>query len=99
GLDKAGGVVCWGLSTNGLLGPSITDNKPHDTPSKIELPGPAAEIAIGIGGHACARIANGAVLCWGKNDHGQLGDGTTKDRAAAAPVKGVEKATRIAAGL
>jgi alpha-tubulin suppressor-like RCC1 family protein len=99
GLDKAGGLFCWGLSTNGILGTSVTDNKAHDTPVKIDLPGPAAEVAIGIGGHACARLATGAVHCWGKNEHGQLGDGTTKDRSAAAPVKGLENATRIAAGL
>jgi alpha-tubulin suppressor-like RCC1 family protein len=62
------------------------------------LPGPAAEVAIGVGGHACARLTNGTVSCWGHNEHGQLGDGTTTDRKAAAPAKGIEKATRIAAG-
>lgn len=98
GLDKTGGVLCWGLA-NGLLGPSVTDNKAHDAPVKIDLPGPAAEVAIGVGGHACARLASGAVHCWGKNEKGQLGDGTTKDRAAAAtPVKGIADATRIACG-
>lgn len=98
GIDKAGAVSCWGRSRHGILGPSITDDKPHDTPSKIELPAPAAEVAVGIGGHACARLTTGAVLCWGNNEHGQLGDGTTKSRAAPAPVKGIEKATSIAAG-
>jgi hypothetical protein len=34
----------------------------------------------------CAITLDGDVTCAGKNDHGQLGDGTLIDRAAAAPV-------------
>lgn len=98
GLDKAGAVSCWGTSRGGVLGASVTDDKPHDAPVKIDLPGPAAEVAVGANGHACARLASGAVHCWGRGDHGQLGDGKTEDRAAPAPVVGIAKATRIAAG-
>jgi alpha-tubulin suppressor-like RCC1 family protein len=97
-IDKDGGVSCWGTSRYGILGETVTSTKAHDTPAKINLPGPAAEVAVGVGGHACARLTTGAVLCWGHNEHGQLGDGTTMDRKAAAPVKGIAKATQIAAG-
>lgn len=54
--------------------------------------------------HACAIIAGGQVLCWGDNDEGQLGDGTTADRplpvtvltgAGGAPLSGV---TALSAG-
>lgn len=46
----------------------------------------AVEIVVGAS-HACARTGDGAVSCWGENDLGQLGDGTSiKRRAAAAPV-------------
>lgn len=98
GVDKQGAVMCWGTSTYGILGDAVADTKPHDAATKITLPGPAAEVAVGIGNHACARLATGAVYCWGHNEHGQLGDGSTADKKAAVQVKGVEGATRIATG-
>jgi alpha-tubulin suppressor-like RCC1 family protein len=32
--------------------------------------------------HGCARRADATVWCWGSNEFGQLGDGTTTDRVA-----------------
>jgi alpha-tubulin suppressor-like RCC1 family protein len=44
--------------------------------------------ALALGdAHGCALQQNGNVYCWGKNDHGQLGDGSTSDRPAAVPVR------------
>ena len=31
-------------------------------------------------GFSCALVANGTVMCWGRNEQGQLGDGTLLDR-------------------
>ena len=39
----------------------------------------AAVIATGES-HTCARLADGTVKCWGRNDHGQLGQGDTVSR-------------------
>ena len=47
--------------------------------------GCVAGLALGDG-HGCALVRDGSVACWGKNDHGQLGNGTTGDAAAAVPV-------------
>ena len=38
-------------------------------------------MAISAGGtHTCAVLDDGSVVCWGYNDNGQIGDGTTSDR-------------------
>ena len=39
----------------------------------------AAVIAAGPE-HTCARLSDGTVKCWGRNDHGQLGQGDTVSR-------------------
>jgi len=48
--------------------------------------------------HACALLADGAVKCWGANEHGQLGDGTTQDRAAPVDAALPGPASAVAAG-
>jgi alpha-tubulin suppressor-like RCC1 family protein len=57
----------------------------------------AVEVAAGDQ-HTCARLASGAVRCWGSNQSGQLGDGTTTDRPAPVAVQGITDAVEIAAG-
>ena len=50
----------------------------------------------GGGSHACLLRADGAVLCWGRNDDGQLGDGTRTPRSV--PVRVLDDAIALAAG-
>jgi alpha-tubulin suppressor-like RCC1 family protein len=38
--------------------------------------------------HACGLSASGGLYCWGANDHGQLGDGSTTDRLVPTAVGG-----------
>ncbi len=63
-------------------------------------PAPACSTAIAAGQeHACAlRADDGTVWCWGRNESGQIGDGSTTDRPLPVQAMGVTGATALSAG-
>src|SRR6185437_8106083 len=71
-IATGGQVYCWG---DGSLSP-------------VPLGGGQSFVQISVGnGHACG-FASAGVYCWGKNNAGQLGDGTTIDRTTPVLVIG-----------
>ena len=61
---------------------------PPSAAGTVPLPGEALAITAG-GDHTCALLAGGGVICWGANDHGQLGYGDHEDRGDDEPVGGL----------
>jgi alpha-tubulin suppressor-like RCC1 family protein len=68
--------------------------------SDVPLPGVfgAQQISMGYN-HACAVLVDGTVACWGANDSGQLGNGTTAQPTLyeGTPVVGLTDAVQVAA--
>jgi alpha-tubulin suppressor-like RCC1 family protein len=66
----------------------------------VTVAGIGAVTAVEPGGYfTCALKANGQVLCWGYNHHGELGRGTNgTEQLGAEPVRDITTATAIAAG-
>jgi alpha-tubulin suppressor-like RCC1 family protein len=48
--------------------------------------------------HVCGLDAAGVAMCWGANDGGQLGDGSTTDRPSPVPVRAELRFASLTAG-
>jgi alpha-tubulin suppressor-like RCC1 family protein len=84
-----GTAQCWGAAAYGQVGDGTT----ADTSNPVTVIGPGGfgvlggigELSAGGGDitetddyeHTCALMRDGTVVCWGQNNYGQLGDGTT----------------------
>ena len=76
---KTGKLACWGDNEYGQLGTGNTTGSL--SPVEVDLKEGETAVAVGNGsGHTCVILNDDSVICWGRNDYGQLGDGTTTDR-------------------
>ncbi|WP_454083540.1 RCC1 domain-containing protein [Georgenia sp. Marseille-Q6866] len=90
-----GGAQCWGSNSRGQLGDGadveILANPSSPVPGDvIGLDRRVADISTGQA-HTCALTDVGAVLCWGANSDGQLGDGGTDTTSVPVHVVGLDR--------
>ena len=80
---------CWGSYLTNATGPA--------TPTPVFNGFTFASVASSYGG-GCGLTTAGAGFCWGINNAGQIGDGTTTQRATPVAVSGSIVFARIVAG-
>jgi len=104
GLNDAGYPFCWGNNDFGQLG---NETSPHEVCREM---GRCRKLPTLVSGelvfthimsgkyHACGIDPSGQAYCWGWNDTGQLGDGTTIDRPQPQPVASGESFKELTGG-
>jgi alpha-tubulin suppressor-like RCC1 family protein len=97
-VRRGGSVWCWGDNSAAQLGPGAGRERKRDIP--VALDG-LKEVAALAGGdkHTCARLQAGRMVCWGANEHAQLGHkAAPTHRASPTPVGRVVGALDMALG-
>jgi alpha-tubulin suppressor-like RCC1 family protein len=82
----ASSVYCWGGNQVGEVG----DGTGVNSLVPVAIPSLAGAVSLRGGAtarHFCAKLASGAISCWGQNADGQLGNGTTADAFSPVPVQ------------
>jgi alpha-tubulin suppressor-like RCC1 family protein len=78
---STGAVDCWGNNIDGELGNGTTGGPDgglnYDTPQAVTGLTDAVSLTSENHGSYCAVLSTGGVNCWGENEFGQLGNGTT----------------------
>jgi alpha-tubulin suppressor-like RCC1 family protein len=101
---KSGAVEAWGSNEQGQLGDGTTSGPE----TCLALPCSTKPVAVsglsevsavaGGGAHSLALLKNHTVKAWGRNESGELGDGTTTNSSVPVPVSGLSEAAGIAGG-
>ncbi|MDW8145466.1 MAG: carboxypeptidase regulatory-like domain-containing protein [Roseiflexaceae bacterium] len=89
-------VRCWGANFYGQLGGG-DDVGPFSPPIAVNGLNGVTAVAAGLN-HTCALLSDRTVRCWGWNNAGQLGDGTSTNRSTPVAVNGLSNVAAIAAG-
>lgn len=96
GIRSSGTAFCFGDNSFGKLGDNTTSAK--NAPVAIGSPTLAMVQFISAGdSHTCAIVLGGYTYCWGLNDHGQIGDGSTTNRHLPKLI--TQQASYISAGF
>jgi alpha-tubulin suppressor-like RCC1 family protein len=99
GLQTDGSLWCWGNNDSGQLGDGTLtyDYGQKNAPDQIGTSTQWVAIAAGFL-HTCGLQVDGSLWCWGWNEYGSLGDGTTNTQPAPEQVGVGASWTAIALG-
>jgi alpha-tubulin suppressor-like RCC1 family protein len=98
GISPTNVAYCWGANSYGQLGDGSTSDRMKPVPVASSLAFSSISAAAGDAGHTCAVTTAGAGYCWGRNNAGQLGDGTTTASSIPVAVAGGLTFQSISAG-
>ncbi|MFO0683188.1 MAG: MopE-related protein [Sandaracinus sp.] len=96
-VSETQGVSCWGAALT-------MARSPTPTPTPVSISGRVVDVQVGatfasLTPFACALRDDGTVACWGGNDDGNLGRGTTTpSESVPMDVTGLDHVTQLSIG-
>ena len=89
---SSGHAYCWGDNAYGQLGDGGSTTSGNNRPVEVKTPAGTGFLSTVTGvsaGYlfACATVSSGHAYCWGRNNDGQLGNGTITDSDLPVEVK------------
>jgi alpha-tubulin suppressor-like RCC1 family protein len=96
GLNLLDRALCWGDNTFGKLGDGTTALR-RQGPVRVVGGLQFGQLSAG-GQHTCGVTTADRVFCWGGNEAGQLGDGTTTSPLTPVAVAGGRRFLRVSTG-
>jgi alpha-tubulin suppressor-like RCC1 family protein len=96
-VTSEGSARCWGSNLYGQIG----DGSGADQHLPVTVSGltSGVQAVTASGHHSCALLTGGAVVCWGENTYGELGNGTTNDAPTPVNVSSLSTgASAVSAG-
>lgn len=100
GLTTGGTVFCWGDNSYGEIGIGTTGSGSY-LPTYVPVPTTTGQSVLDVVAgqyHVCALITGGKAYCWGKNDRGQLGIGSTTSPVTSPTAITTTTFSQISAG-
>jgi len=83
-LTPQGKAYCWGRNHDGELGDGTTNDSNEAGPQAV-LGGRRWMAIVAFDSDTCALTPQGKAYCWGSNQYGELGNGTTNDSNEDGP--------------
>jgi alpha-tubulin suppressor-like RCC1 family protein len=85
-LSPGGAPACLGIGADGLLGDGVDRSIQFvQAPQLLVAPASTATMVDFGASAGCAILSSGQVACWGANNAGQLGNGTTTTLRPSRP--------------
>lgn len=97
-LKNDGTLWGWGGNGFGELGNGTANDNPNPVPEPIPGMNDVKTFAVGATGSVFAIKDDGTVWAWGRNDSGQLGDGTTDNRYSPVQLTGLNNVVALTGG-